>query len=172
MPRAEAVATILGLAAEPVARDRFALYAGALDLLAASAAETPLLLLVDDLHLLDEASSEALAFIAGRFGSDGIVLLAGSASDDDLAGAEELRLGDLAVPEAHVLLEACGGTDVAPSVVDRIVDLTGGNPLAVIELATDLTSEQRTGAAAIESISAPAPPAMPRLRADHRAVRA
>jgi GMP synthase-like glutamine amidotransferase/DNA-binding CsgD family transcriptional regulator len=151
MPRAEAVATILGRASKPLARDRFALYAGALDLLAASATEAPLLLLVDDLHLLDEASSEALAFIAGRLGADGIALLVGSESDDGLPGAEEIRLGGLAVPEAHALLEACGGADLAASAADRIVDLTEGNPLGVIELAIDLTSEQRTGAAEIDA---------------------
>ena len=150
MPRALAVATILGLPAKPRALDRFALYAGALDLLTASAAESPLVLLVDDFHLLDEASSDALVFIAGRLGADAVALLVASASDGEVPGAEVLRLGGLAVPDAHALLEALRGRDLAPSVADRVVELTEGNPLALLELPTDLTPEQLAGTAEID----------------------
>ena len=42
-----------------------------LDLLTAVAEETPLLVVVDDAHLLDEASADAIAFIAAACGSTG-----------------------------------------------------------------------------------------------------
>ena len=49
-------------------RDRFAVYAGDFDLLVSAAGETPLLLLVDDAHLVDDGSREAIGFIARRLG--------------------------------------------------------------------------------------------------------
>ena len=164
-PRADAVAAILGHAAKPLGQDRFALYAGALDLLVTSAARSPLLLLVDDLHLLDEESVEALSFVARHLGTDGVALLVATESDADMPGAEvgvyagawwsvraheELRLAGLAVHDAHALLRGSAGDDLAPSVADRIVDLSEGNPLALLELPVDLTPEQRAGAAQID----------------------
>jgi AAA ATPase domain len=70
----------LGLAAAERG-DRFAAFAGALWLLAAAAQEDPLLVCVDDAHLLDDASLEALAFIAGRIGAEGIALLVATGGD-------------------------------------------------------------------------------------------
>ena len=152
-PRAEAAAAILGLTTEPRAQDRFALYAGALDLLVGNAADSPLLLLVDDFHSLDDASAEALAFIAPRLGTDGIALLVGTESERDLPGAEELRLGGLAVADAEALLDAVSAGDLAPSVADLIVHLARGNPLALLELPVDLTPAQRAGMAEIDPSS-------------------
>ena len=80
--RAAALASALGLGAPIGAVDRFAVYAGMLDLLTAAAEETPLLVVVDDAHLLDEASAEAIAFIARRLRIDGIALLIATEADD------------------------------------------------------------------------------------------
>jgi hypothetical protein len=70
--------------------DRFAAYAGAMWLLAAAAEEDPLLVCVDDAHLLDDASLEALAFIAGRIGAEGIALLIATGGDPGTFGAAEI----------------------------------------------------------------------------------
>jgi GMP synthase-like glutamine amidotransferase/DNA-binding CsgD family transcriptional regulator/tetratricopeptide (TPR) repeat protein len=148
-PRAEAVVAILDPKSGARFADRFALYAGALDLLSATAADEPLVVLIDDAHLLDDASREAVAFIARRLGADGIALLLATEADDDLPESEDLRLGGLAAPDARALL---GGRwrDLDPSVADRVVAAAAGNPLALLEIPVDLTPEQRAGTAAID----------------------
>ena len=149
--RADAVAAILGPRSGGPKLDRFAAHAGAFDLLVAVAAETPLLVLVDDAHLLDDASRDAVAFIARRLGTDGIALLVATESQDDLAEAEDLRLGGLAPPEARALLdERSAGGNLAPGVADQVVAAAGGIPLALLEIPGGLTPEQRAGTAAIE----------------------
>jgi predicted ATPase len=70
--RAEALTSALGLGEGHGPRDRFAAYAGALDVLAAAAEQTPLLVVVDDAHRLDEASAEAIAFLASGSGMMGL----------------------------------------------------------------------------------------------------
>jgi GMP synthase-like glutamine amidotransferase/DNA-binding CsgD family transcriptional regulator/tetratricopeptide (TPR) repeat protein len=148
--RAEAAAAILDPGSSARMRDRFAVYAGAFDLLVTTAAEMPLLVLVDDAHLLDDASWEAVAFIARRLGTDAIALLVATESEDDLSDAEDLRLGGLAPPDARALLDERSVVDLAPAVADRVVAAANGNPLALLEIPVDLTSEQRAGSAAIE----------------------
>src|SRR5439155_15835343 len=131
--RAEALAAALGFAGAPVVRDRFAAYAGALDLLTAAAEEMPLLLVVDDAHLLDDASAYAIAFLAQRLEADGIALLVASEAAGDLPDAEELRVSGLDSAAARSLLEARGGDELAPAVAERVLAAARGNPLALLE---------------------------------------
>ncbi len=129
--------------------DRFAVYAGAFDLLVAAAAREPLLLLVDDVHLLDDASREAITFIARRLGTDGISVLVAAEFDDELAFAEDLRVGGLEPRAAHALLEQRWG-ELAPAVATAVVAAAAGNPLALHEIPIDLSPAERAGQAAIE----------------------
>ena len=132
--------------------DRYTVYAGTLDVLTAAAEETAILVVIDDAHLLDDATAEAIPFIARRLRIDGIALLIATESDDVLAdaGAEELRLGGLDPAHARSLLFERFGTELAPSVAERIVEASRGNPLALIELAQDLTPAQRGGRVPLE----------------------
>lgn len=148
--RAEAVAAILDVGAGVRFRDRFAAYAGALDLLFAAARQTPLLVLVDEAHLLDDASWEAVEFVARRLGADGIALLVATESEDDLSGAEDLQLGALAPSDARAVLDARWGGDLDPAVADLVVAAAAGNPLALLEISLDLTPEQRAGTSGID----------------------
>jgi GMP synthase-like glutamine amidotransferase/DNA-binding CsgD family transcriptional regulator len=143
--RAAALSSALGLGAPAGAVDRYAVYAGMLDLLTAAAEETPILVVVDDAHLLDEASAEAIPFMARRLRIDGIALVIATESDDDIAEAAELRLRALDPANARALLSARFGSGLAPTVVDRIVESGQGNPLALLEIVRDLTPEQRRG---------------------------
>ena len=70
-PRAAALESALGLDPPLATLDRYTVYAAALDLLTAVAEETPILAVVDDAHLLDEASAAAISFLAARLGSTG-----------------------------------------------------------------------------------------------------
>jgi GMP synthase-like glutamine amidotransferase/DNA-binding CsgD family transcriptional regulator len=148
--RAEATAATLELGTNAGVPDRFAAYAGAFDLLVESATTTPLLVLVDDAHHLDDASAEAVAFIARRLGNDAIALLVATESEDDLPEAEELLLRGLTAPDARALLEARWGGELTPAVAEQVVAVAGGNPLALLEIPVDLTAAQRAGTALIE----------------------
>jgi predicted ATPase len=70
-PQARALAGALAL--EPgAARDRFAIGAATLSLVAAHAEAAPVVLLIDDAHWLDGASAEALLFALRRLVADPI----------------------------------------------------------------------------------------------------
>jgi tetratricopeptide (TPR) repeat protein len=146
--RAEPLAAALGLEHAPRAGDRFAVYAGALDLLTAAAEEEPLLVVVDDAHSLDEASAEAIAFIAQRLDADGIALLVATEAPDDLPEAEELAVRGLEPAAARFLLEA--GDDLAAPVAERVLTAARGNPLALLEIPPALTAGQRAGSDPID----------------------
>ncbi len=136
-------ATALGgaLALRPAtAGDRFAIGAATLSLLSASADEGPLALLVDDAHLLDDSSAQALLFAARRLLADPIALVLavreGEPSLLDGADLRTLRLGGLDRAAAAELL---GRADVPDDVAGRLYRATGGNPLALLELAQEGT---------------------------------
>jgi GMP synthase-like glutamine amidotransferase/tetratricopeptide (TPR) repeat protein/DNA-binding CsgD family transcriptional regulator len=148
--RASALEAALGLRAQARAVDRYAVYAAALDLLTAAAEETPMVVVVDDAHLLDEASAGAIPFIARRLRIDGIALLIATESDDELSDAEELRLGPLHPAHGRSLLSARFGGELAPRVVERIAEAGQGNPLALLEIARGLTPRQRHGRAPLD----------------------
>ena len=142
-PQAAALSGALALA-PPTAQDRFAVGAATLSLLSASAEEQPLLLLVDDAHLLDGSSAEALLFAARRLLADRVALLltvrAGEPSLVDGSDLRVLQVAGLARAEASELLAEL---DVAGDVADRLYATTAGNPLALIELASE--AEQVAG---------------------------
>ena len=93
------------------------------------------LAVVDDAHLLDDASAEAIPFIARRLRIDGIALVIATESDYDFGDAEELRLGRLDPAHALALLATSFGGELAPTVVERLVENGRGNPLALLEIA-------------------------------------
>ena len=149
-PRAAALGSALALRPPHRAVDRYAVYAGMLGLLTAAAEETPILVVVDDAHLLDEASAEAIRFIARRLLIDGIALLIATESDDGWSDAEELQLGALDATESRAVLAAVFGDELAPRVIDRIVESGPRSPLALLEIARDLRPEQRRAQAPLE----------------------
>ena len=148
LPDRQATALRGALALDEPSDDPYAVYAGALGLLSVAAEQRPLLLLIDDAHWLDRGSLEALAFACRRLGNDGIATLWASrpstAVDGALDGIPELTLDGLPEKEGLALLAAVGGT-LAPATARALVQSTGGNPLALVELPRVLTSSQRDG---------------------------
>jgi hypothetical protein len=147
--RSASFAAALGLDGAARTVDRYAVYVGMLDVLTAAAEDIPILVVIDDAHLLDEASAEAIPLIAPRLRIDGIALVIATESDDALTDVEELRLGGLDPAHARSLLFARFGDQLAPTVAERIVDAARG-PLALIEMACDLTPAQRGGRAPLD----------------------
>lgn len=139
IPARQATALAGALALGPAtAGDRFAIGAATLSLLSACAEEAPLALLVDDAHLLDGSSAGALLFAARRLLADpiGIVLTVREGEPSLLDGADlrVLRVAGLDRTDAAELLRRAAAPDDAG---ERLYRATGGNPLALLELAPD-----------------------------------
>ena len=131
--------------ADAAAPDRFLIALAALELLADTAARSPLLLVVEDAQWLDRPSGDVLAFVARRLESEPIALLAavreGYASVLGEAGLPELRLEGLEAAAAGALL-AAHAPALAPRVRERLLGEAAGNPLALMELRVALGSDQ------------------------------
>jgi DNA-binding CsgD family transcriptional regulator len=138
-PQAAALRGALGLA--PAVAERHLAGAGTLGLLATLAETAPVVVLVDDAQWLDRPSAAALLFAARRLLADAVAVLvavrAGEPSAFDDAGLGELRLDGLAPAAARELLAAHAGRPVAADTADWLHAATGGNPLALTELAAE-----------------------------------
>ncbi|MFB7762881.1 AAA family ATPase [Streptomyces xiamenensis] len=144
-PQRDAVRAALGLAAEP-AGDPYPLGAGVLSLLAEAAAPHGLICIVDDFQWIDRASAHALLFAARRLGTERIALLFAVRGDAPVPGVP-LTVEVRGLPDAAAA-ELLRARHAVPSGVARdLVAATGGNPLALREIAARLTPAQLAGAA-------------------------
>ena len=147
-PQARALRGALGLEAS-AGSDRFLVSLAVLSLLAEAAEDRPVLCLIDDAHWLDEASADALVFVARRIAAERIVMLF-SARERDVRrfaprGLPELPLDALDSDAAGVLLDRHAGVVLSPDARRRLIGATGGNPLALVELPALLSEAQLTG---------------------------
>lgn len=135
---AAALRSSLGLG-ERIEADRLIVGAAVLSLISAYAEQSPLLLTVDDAQWLDGASAEAIAFAARRLVADPVAIFIavreGEASHFPVAGWPEIRLSGLDVEAASDLLGQISTRALSKDAVGRVVQATGGNPLALVELA-------------------------------------
>ncbi len=147
-PQREALDSAFGLAAGAPA-DRFLVSMSVLTLLAEIAAEQPLIWLIDDAHWLDRESVEVLGFVGRRLHADstGLLFCARDASPRlaALDGLPTRHLIGLEPAAARALLAATVSGPLNARVAARIVNETGGNPLALRELAVHLTLDQLAG---------------------------
>ena len=148
-PQRAALDAALGRVPGPPA-DRYLVGLATLTLLSEAAADQPLLFLLDDAQWLDRESAEALAFTARRLHADSlglIIAVRDGLGDNGLFDALNVHaVTGLPESEARALL-SFGATRVDTTVADRIVAGTGGNPLALLELADALAAEQLSGIA-------------------------
>jgi len=124
------------------APERFAVGAAALSLLSRCAEDRPLLVLVDDAHLLDQPSAETLLFVVRRLVADPIaVLIALRPEREALLNNAALPALDLRGlepgPAAALIRRAIERAPNAQSVA-RLHHATAGNPLGLLELSADL----------------------------------
>ena len=157
-PQAAAVSAALALApGEQAVNERLAMFAGFLGLIRSSSEDRPLLILVDDAHWLDRPSAECLAYAARRLAGLNAALLVAARPEGEveaLSGGivQELHLTGLGRSDALALLAEA---DLAAPVTETLLDLSLGNPLALLELPSMLSAEQRTGVAPIGAPPAP-----------------
>lgn len=125
------------------ARDRFAIGAATLALLSAYSEDAPLLVVVDDAHWMDGSTADALLFAVRRLVADPVAIVLGVRTGEsslvDGTDLPTLRLAGLDRDATAALVARHVGDDVAPSdeLLDRLHRGTGGNPLALLELAHD-----------------------------------
>ncbi|WP_433007315.1 AAA family ATPase [Kribbella sp. CA-294648] len=133
-PQRDALKAALGLA-EGGLPDVYLVGLAALNLL--SEAGTPLLLLVEDAHWLDQASADVLAFVARRLESEPIVFLSavrdGVRCQFDKAGLPSLQVEPLTDELSASLLDRVSPGLEQP-VRERLLAEAAGNPLALTEL--------------------------------------
>ncbi|MGD9483487.1 LuxR family transcriptional regulator [Streptomyces sp. TRM70308] len=127
---------------------------GLLDLLARLAAPgRPLLVSVDDAHLLDADSRAALGYAARRLGPGrpvGVLLSAPPGEAPEFAGLPTAELRPLAAPAATALLRELLGASAEYAVPDGLLDDADGSPALLTELAASarrLRSASRAGTA-------------------------
>lgn len=139
----DALRVAAGLAEGP-APDRFLVGLGVLGLLTTVAAAQPVVCAVDDAHLLDQESLEVLAFVARRVEVEPVGLVFAARDESDvrarLVGVRELVLGGLEPEPATSLLAQVLPEPVDPVAATQVAAATGGNPLALIDLAQELSA--------------------------------
>lgn len=113
----------------------------------------PLALLVDDAHLLDDATLGFLGYLARRLEELPVALLVALRPNDSpplaglaalqAVGGEPLRLKELSQNAVEQLLRVgLGVRCAAPEFIDAVIGATDGNPFLVRELIHELHSEQ------------------------------
>ena len=146
-PQREALGVAFGLRPGG-APDRFLVGLAVLGLVSEVAAGRPLLCLVDDAQWLDQASAQALAFVARRLDAESVALLFSTrdrAGEGGLAGLPGLVVGGLADADARALLASVLPGRLDERVGDRIIAESGGNPLALLELPRGVTAAELAG---------------------------
>src|SRR3954470_5156601 len=100
---------------------------------------------------IGDASAAALLFVARRLQAERIALLFAARDGDarrfDAGDLPTVVLDGVTGEDADALLSARADGAIDPVVRDRLVETTGGNPLALGELAGALTGDQLAGQA-------------------------
>jgi len=130
-------------------------------LLVGAAARSPLVVVLDDLHLADEASKLALDFLGNIIRENPILVVAtlregepartGKGSDraatsplpEFLRASDRVTLPGLDADAVRRLIAARTGGEAPERLVQRVHELTAGNPLFVSELLNLLETEGR-----------------------------
>ncbi len=148
-PQRDALRSAFGLVAAPPP-DRFLVGIAALTMITGAALEQPLLCVIDDAQWLDQASTDALGFVARRLSDDPVAMMFAVRDGEQQAvafeGLAELRLTGLRDEAAQELLASAARRPLDQGVARRILAATDGNPLALIELGRELSPAELAGA--------------------------
>lgn len=133
---------------EDTAPDLFGIALATLELLSEAAGNTPVLLIADDTHWLDQPTKDVLAFVARRVDADPVVVLTASRTDapghPGGSGPGHLRLRALDSTAAGTLLDS-RSSRLAPAARALVLAQAAGNPLALVELPRALADATPTG---------------------------
>ena len=156
-PQRDGLSSAFGLTSHAAA-DPFLIGLASLTLLADRASEGGLLCVIDDCQWIDTESLQALAFVARRLQADGIAIIFGMRTPSDvsssLADLSNLEIAGLSDAAAHDLLSTVVTGPLDAGVARHIITETSGCPLALRELASELSADQWIG---VDRVSAPIP---------------
>jgi DNA-binding CsgD family transcriptional regulator len=148
-PQACALRAAFGLS-EAAPPDQFVVGLAALTMITSAATRHPLLILVDDAQWLDQDSGTALGFLARRLYADRVCLVVSTRDSVEgrqlFDGLPSLDLNSLPESASVEILNAAVHAPLADQVSARILADARGNPLALIEFARALSSDQAAGA--------------------------
>ena len=130
--------------------DLFIIGLATLTLLSEAASPEGLLCIVDDAQWVDYASLQALAFVGRRLNKDGIALIFAMRTSEDtlsaLTGLRAVEISGLPEDSALELLSEVVHGPLDANIAHRVISETSGCPLALTELAEELTATQWVGA--------------------------
>jgi DNA-binding CsgD family transcriptional regulator len=153
-PQRDALRTVFNMQDGNVP-DRFAVGMATLSLLSDLAAERPVMCVVDDAQWLDQASAQALAFVARHLAATPAAMIFAvrqPADGQGLGGLPELALGGLADADARTLLDSVVIGPLDERVRDRIVAEARGKPQALLGLTRGLTPAELAGGFGLPSV--------------------
>ena len=147
-PQRRALGVVLGSVSGPPS-ELFLVGLAVLTLLSDAATKRPLLCVIDDAQWVDAESAAVLSFVARRLLADPVGMLFAiretAEPHPSLQALPALRVTGLPEQDAYELLAAAVARPVHPDVAARIVAETEGNPLAIVEAAAGMTTEQLRG---------------------------
>ncbi len=128
--------------AEGLPADARAVAAGLRGVLVGLAADSPVLVAVDDLQWLDAPSADALEFALRRIGRErlGLVVTQRPRTSErlDLGGAQRIELRGLSLAAIHDMLKRRLGRSLPRPVLVRLYETADGNPLFALEIAREV----------------------------------
>jgi DNA-binding CsgD family transcriptional regulator len=108
--------------------------------------DQPAICIIDDAHLLDQASLAVFAFVGRRVKAEPVLLLFGTRTDDAvmevLSGLDVIGLTGLENLAGVKLLNAHRAQPLDPHLAVRVVEQLAGHPLAIIDLAKHADAER------------------------------
>jgi DNA-binding CsgD family transcriptional regulator len=142
--QADALASVFAIGPSKPA-DRFTVAAATLNLLAAIAAHGPVLVTIDDAQWVDQASLGALMFAGNRLQVEGIVVMfavrAEHPAAQQLSRYQTLALAGLSESAARALVTQTGLPAMSETSMSRLIEESGGNPLALLTLPTTMKAD-------------------------------
>lgn len=135
-PQKAAIEAVMGDAPQ----DPFRTGLAVLGLLGDAAERTPVVVIVEDAHWIDDATAEVLAFVARRIEADAITMLLTSreAPPRSFRGLPSRKLEPLAPADAEALLLGLA-PHLSPATRQRVLEQAQGNPLGLTELIVGAT---------------------------------
>jgi hypothetical protein len=110
----------------------------------------PVVVMIDDAHLLDSFSQEVLGFVARRLSSAPIVVVLASEETQcpaPLLALPTVYLGELSQIEAAQVIRHAGQGRPPLRIARQIAARAGGNPAVLLDVVSRLSDAQLTGRA-------------------------
>jgi DNA-binding CsgD family transcriptional regulator len=135
--------------------DPFVVGLATLTLLSQVADEQPLICVIDDAQWLDQASAQALEFVARRLAAEPVGLVLAVRDELLFDGLPGLVVRGLSDDDAAALLDSAAPGGLDPRVRERILAECRGNPLALLELPRGLSRAELAFGGATDTEATP-----------------